>query len=143
MRMGAAAVEDVRTHLVHVLLLVDLVRVWEEARSGAQHMDCEVRGQLEVRTTKDVLASLESHQNHVRFGRMDWIGDELVVEEFVVVAAMGPVELDIGHGQREDMIGVLMAVVVGSMVVVANLVRTQRQERRMGWTLDHCSELRV
>jgi hypothetical protein len=41
------------------------------------------------------------------------------------------------------MVEVLMAVVIGSMVVGANLVRTQRQERRMGWTLDHCSELRV
>jgi hypothetical protein len=51
-----------------------------------------VRGQLEVWTTKDVLASQESHRNHVRFGRMDWLGDELAVGEFVVVAAMEPVE---------------------------------------------------
>jgi hypothetical protein len=106
-------------------------------------MDCGVRGQLGVWITKDVLASQESYRNHVRFGRMDWLGDELAVGELVVVAAMEPVELDIGHGQQEDTIEVLMAVVIGSMVVAANLARTQRQERRMDWTLDHCSELRV
>ena len=106
-------------------------------------MDCGVRGQLEVWTTKDVLASQESYRNHVRFGRMDWLGDELAVEVLAVVAAKEPIALDIGHGQQEDMIEVLMAVVIGSMVVGANLVRTQRQERRMDWTLDHCSELHV
>lgn len=106
-------------------------------------MDCGVRGQLEAWTRKDVLASQESYRDHVRFGRMDWLGDELAVGDLVVVAAMEPVELDIGHGQQEDMIEVLMAVVIGSMVAGANLVGTQRQERRMDWTLDHCSELRV
>jgi len=106
-------------------------------------MDCGVRGQLEVWTTKDVLASQESYRNHVRFGRMDWLGDELAVEVLAVVAAKEPIALDIGHGQQEDMIEVLMAVVIGSMVVGANLVRTQRQERRMDWTLGHCSELHV
>jgi len=106
-------------------------------------MDCGVRGQLEVWTTRDVLASQESYRNHVRFGRMDWLGVELAVGVLAVVAAMEPIALDIEHGQQEDMIEVLMAAVIGSMVVGANLVRTQRQERRMDWTLDHCSELHV
>ena len=94
-------------------------------------MDCGVRGQLEVWTTKDVLASQKSYRVHFRVGRMDLIEDGLVVGEMAVVDAMEVGVLDIGRGQQEDMIEVL------------HLVRMQRQERRMDLILVHCSELRV
>jgi hypothetical protein len=142
---AVAAGELVHIHLVLAPELVGLNHILSaRIEALAQRRDCVERGQPEVCSVKDVVASqCRFRRVLVQVVRRRLIGDEVVGVGRTALVVKEQAVLGILRGRQVDKIEELMVLAAGNMGVDVWEAGRPRLEKHMDWTWGRCSGPRV